>query len=255
MDAAEESFRQQHYRDTVTIVNALLYPKPMLESVEKVHRAREILGASYWQLQNFAKAEREWQFLLIARPGFQLDAFFYPKAMRDFFQNLRQTLIQQGIIGKATEVPKSKPAPRVLQITQVIERRSRATAFIPFGVGQFDNGREAWGWFFLSSETAALATSLGTSFAYQFLPTAGSPFTFSNNMKGTAKALYWTSLISGAVFAGLATWGIIDANISHQPTRVVSIEKKWEPVRTVDTRTPQPQKAIILHPTAAGGSR
>jgi len=255
LESAEASFRQQHYRDTIVLVRALLYPAPKLESIDEIHRAREMLGASYWQVKELDNGEREWQYLLIARPSFQLDKFYYPKEMRTFFESLRTTLVRQGVIGKASNIPQAKPLPRVLKITEVIERRSRATAFIPFGVGQFNNGNSTWGWFFLSTEATALATSVGTSFAYQFLPTTGSPFTFSKNMQGAAKTLYWTSLISGAVFTGLVTWGIIDANIRHEPVRVVRVERTLEPVHTVDVRTPQPQKALLKNPPAAGGSR
>jgi hypothetical protein len=255
LELAEASFRQQHYRDTIVVVHALLYPSPRLDSIHEIHRAREILGASYWQVKELENAKENWKYLLIARPSFQLDEFYYPMEMRTFFESIRTTLIRQGVIGKAANEPRDKPLPRVLKITEVIERHSRATAFIPFGVGQFNNGSDAWGWFFLSTETTALATSVGTSFAYQFLPTTGSPFTYTKGMQGAAKALYWTSLISGAVFTGLATWGIIDANIRHEPIRVVRIERTLEPVHTVDQRTPQPQKALLKNPPAAGGSQ
>jgi hypothetical protein len=264
LEEAEAEFRQQHHRRAVALLRPLLYPIPKLKNADDIHRTREMLGASYWQLNEHIRAEREWQFLLIARPEFKLDSFYYPKTMREFFEKLRKTLIQQGVIKKAVQVKQKKRLPSVLRITQIVERRSRASAFIPFGVGQFETGSKSWGWFFLSTESAALLTAIGTSFAYQFLPTTGRPFTYTDEVRPTANALYWTSLISGAVFVGLATWGIIDANIRHEPVRVVRIEERMEiPTRTVNNKPPQPNekpsskpvKTIYVNAPAAGGSQ
>ncbi len=252
LDEAEGEFRQQHYRRVEDLLRRVLYPAPRLSSVDDVYRAREMLGASLWQLNELASAEREWQFLLLARPDFELDAFYYPKPMREFFDRLRDTLVKQGAIRRVEKDKAPVPPPTVLRVEQVttIERRSRAVAFAPFGVPQFDGGRDGWGWFFAASQGTTGLTSVATFVAYFSMAMKnGGSFEFSADQKSTATALYLTSLISGAAFFAFTAWGIIDANVRHEPERIVRVETREVPVAT-DLRPPQPPK-----PAGAGGGQ
>ncbi len=81
------------------------------------------------------------------------------------------------------------------------------------------------------------------------------PNGFDDASHKTASKLFLTSMVSSAVFWGLATWGVIDANVNHVPTRIVKTERTLLRERTADVRTPQPQKLGIVPVPAAGGSR
>ena len=237
----------------MTLLKALLYPDPKLRDVDDKQRARELLGASYWQLSDKTNAEREFQFLLIARPGFKLDEFYYPKAMRDFLEKIRENLIRQGVIRPIKPTETENAPPSVLRVHIVEQHRSRATAFLPFGVGQFEAGKDGLGWFFLSTQATAAATSLGTAVAYVIL-SSQNPYGFNDNNHQTASSLYVTSMVSGAVFWALATWGVIDANVRHVPKSIVRTEQRFVNERTADVGPPQPNK-MRLAPPVAGGSR
>ena len=246
LEEADAEFRQQHYRRTTDLLNPLLYPTPRLKNVDDVHQAREMLGASYWQLGELQSAEREFERLLHARPSFQLDEFYYPKPMRDFVGKLRDTLVQQGLIkvGIDAETPREAPPPTVLRIDNTIVRTSRSTAFMPFGAGQFEAGKDGLGWFFLSTQAATGVASLGT-----FLAAYGMQWQ-NHTIDDNTQTLYYTAMGVGAAFWALYVWSTIDANVRYEPERVVRTERTIVPNETADLRPPQPKPA-----PAAGGSR
>lgn len=249
---AEAEFRQGQYRRTVDLIKPLLDPQPTLDSEDDKHRAREILGAAYWHLDEKPAAREQWTFLLLDRPGLELDQFTYPKPMRDFFDALRQTLIAQGVIKAAVAVPDPPVQPTVLRVTHYVEQRSRAITFMPFGVAQFDQDQDGWGTFFAAGQGAAALTSIGTfigawAVEYSARGRDGGP---TDSDIGTHSSLVLSAVVSGAVFYGLYAWGVIDANVRHQPSRLVRIEEDGENTKTVDTSPPQPPARSL-----PGGSR
>ena len=254
---AEDAFRQQQYRQAEGLLRPLLYPEPSLREVDTIHHARELLGASHWHLEELELARQEFQFLLIARPALRLDPLVYPGPLRSFFEELRAHLVAQGVIEDTTESlvdTQPAPPPSIMRIDRTIERRSRALAFMPFGVPQFEYGEEGWGYFFATSQGVAALTSIGTFMAATILnyDTAGRAPTAEE--ESLHASLVLTSIISGAAFYGLATWGIIDANVRHEPLHVVRTTRTLETRKTADIRVPQPH-TLVTAPTAGGSPR
>ncbi len=255
---AEEQYGQQQYRRTVEILRPLLYPKPVMTSVDDIHRARELLGAAYWFLDEKNNAKQEWQLLLFARPGLVLDKFVCPKPMRDFFENLRNTLLAQGVLQRPTEVEEPKPPETVLRITHYVEKRSRALTWMPFGAPQFDSDADGWGVFFATGQGLSGLTSVGSLVALTVMQYQNKKgFTPGSSEESTANALFLTTAISGAVFYTLYTWGVIDANTRFEPSRVVRIERSYDNTETADIRPPQPGRMDkpAAVPRAGGASR
>lgn len=250
---AETSFRQQEYRHTVGILKPLLYPSPTLGSVDSVQRARELLGASHWHLDEMAEARQEWQFLLIARPGIALDSLVYPKPLRDYFDQLREELIRQGVISRAqAHTPQGDQPPTVLRVTQYVETRSRALTFVPFGVPQFEYGEDGWGTFFATSQGLTALASIGSYVALYALQLNTPYVAEGSSDQALQQTMMWTALGTGVAFFALATWGVIDANARHEPTRIVRVTRTIESHETADTGPPQPIRVVPL--PAAGGS-
>ncbi len=113
-------------------------------------------------------------------------------------------------------------------------RNSLALAFLPFGVGQFQNGQRAKGWLFLGSEAVLAGVSMAaftTNFAlYGFRPvirceeadptTRGpgcSPGYRPSPDQGRSQLLLKVQLVSGALFFAAAIWGVTDAVLHFQP--------------------------------------
>lgn len=249
LNNAESEFRQHNYRRSLEVLRPLLYPRPLLSGIDDVHRARELLGASHWHLDEHDEAEKEWQYLLIQRPGLKLDVFSYPKPLRDYFDTVRSNLIAQGVISAAQELTPDKKQPEtVLRITEVYAQRNRVTAFLPFGIPQFEAGADEWGYFFATTHSISALTAISTGLAYSFM-TFQNPRGYSVQDQPTAQAIWLTAIISGAAFVALATWGAIDGNARYEKEVLISRTPTLERVGdSTAKRPPQPRVA----PTAGG---
>jgi len=104
--------------------------------------------------------------------------------------------------------------PTVIRITQ--ERQSRAVAFLPFGVAQFEQDRVGWGAFFATSQGLAALANIGAYSAYLAIYNGGD--------RAAQEALFITTIASGAAWIGLTIWGIIDGNVAYEPTLEVVSE-------------------------------
>jgi len=124
---------------------------------------------------------------------------------------------------------------------------------MPFGAGQFVAGNNKWGWFFMSTQTAAAVAVLASSVGMQVLP--GYPYDMSSSNTTRYNSLRLTSLVSGAVLASLYIWGVIDVNVKYVPSRIVKTERTLIKERTADIGPPQPGKVEAYPAPAAGGSR
>jgi len=206
---AENTFLFQDYDEAVKKLDRLLHPRSLLDPVRDL-KAREYLGASLWWLNQKPRAETEFSALLARRPTHQLDPVFYPPAMIKDFEALRQRLTDLGLIK-----PEIKPdivAPKTVVRVRVVERRAFGLSFIPLGVGQFNNGENGKGAFFLGSQ---LLTGLASASLYVVNRDAG----LLEGRKSTS--LEVLQIGAGAAFWGLALWGVIDAVTRWRPGRVV----------------------------------
>ncbi len=238
---AENTFRYQDYGRAIELFEQLLYPEVLLDE-DKEQQAREYLGASHWFQQNYERAEEEFTSLLIRHPQHQLDPFYYPAGLISYFETVLHKLIRLRVI-----VPDEEPEPDLVapSITQerILERRSLALCFVPFGVGQFQNGDIALGITFLTIETVALATNIASYFVIQSLREP-SGFIAAPNMK-TARTYETVLYASMGVFAAAAVAGIIQALVAFEPEE--------ETIRELPPREPQAKQPVglSLGPTGA----
>jgi hypothetical protein len=215
LEAAEGDYRELQYRRAEQTLRKLLYGPDKLTVPDDKLRARELLGACLWYLDEKSESSREFERLLALQPGHTLDKFVYPKPLLDFFESVRTTLVEQGIIARVAEPTADKPPPpTVLRITQ--REQSRAIAFMPFGVAQFEQDRPGWGAFFAASQGAMALANIGTYAAYMAIYNSGDA--------QTTEALFISTIATGAVWIALTAWGIIDANVAYEPSRIVGTE-------------------------------
>lgn len=124
----------------------------------------------------------------------------------------------------------------------VVEKRSRLVAFVPFGVGQLQNGDTALGLLFAGSQVLAAGTSIGFAAAHGFFsgadPNSKNPETGKLVVKSELNALIQLTAtgnqIAFGAWAALAIAGIIQANVAFVPevrtTRPRAVPKRPEPV-------------------------
>ncbi|NUN13432.1 MAG: hypothetical protein HUU55_07330 [Myxococcales bacterium] len=221
-EEAENTFRYQDYRRAVQLYEALLVSGANTTDPERMLIIREHLGASRWFLKEWSGAEKEFTALLLAAPTVQLNSFYYPPELVVFFNNLRDRLLGQGVLKLEPEKEpvKTEDKPPVVAVktieTVTIEKNPLITAFIPFGVGQFQNGDTAAGIGFLASETVALASTIATYFL--ILENRSNP-----DVARDYEIAFW---VSEGIFVGLVAAGIIEAVVNHRAQSPPTIERR-----------------------------
>ena len=231
---AESAFEYQDYRKTIALLEPLLTPKPLLEG-SRLRKAREYLGTSHWWLKDKGRFNQEMTAWLVLDPAAELDSFFYPPEMIRDFAALKEKLLAMGVI-EAPDGEDSSKGDQILVIERIRVERPPAVAWVPFGAGQFAQGRNGMGALFLTTEALALGANVG---AWGWME--------NNNGGGserqTAIITMYTSL---GVFAAMAVWGILDARL------------RWKTVEEREMRryesAPADEPEVEPGPAAIGGS-
>jgi hypothetical protein len=220
-------------------------------------------GVSAFNLGDTGVAERHFLQLLQINPDFVLDPFAVPPPAIKVFEEVKRknadalNLIRQNIAlreeqqrREAAEALRRKQAEdaerdrlqRMSAQTKVVEKRPFIVNLVPFGGGQFMQGRIEWGIAFAVSEAILALSSIIAFFAIESLftdvtitihdaynPATGKigdfPVTFHTipPERSTSQQV-WSSIkfIGGIGFFAVAAAGIFDA-IWHHKSDVVSV--------------------------------
>ena len=156
----------------IEILNPLLYPEVLLDSEGEVVQAHRMLGVAYLFENQTDEARREFRKLLELRPDYRFDPLLDPQRVVDFFNGIVKE--EEGAIAAIEARRRQRDAELAARRQReaarlypqaapavVYERRSYMVNFFPFGAGQFQNGERGKGMFFLGSEAALGAISLG----------------------------------------------------------------------------------------------
>lgn len=212
-ELAKNAFYYQDYDKVVELLDPLLNPEPSLPSVELVLQAREWLAASLWWKGDKMGFKQQFTKLLQATAAFELDAFYYPPEMVTEFEELKAALAELKII--KTDKP-TKPRTKVVY-EKTFETRSAVLNWVPFGAGQYANGKKVKGSLFLAGELILVGANIG-SWAYMY---------YNNPTGGSRTAATWVMYGSLAALAGVYVWGVVDAYVDYQPRRLID-EKRVE---------------------------
>jgi len=217
-ELARNAFDYQDYDKVITLLDPLLNPEIRLPVIAMVLQAREWLGAAYWWKNEKVSFKQEFTRLLKAKSNFELDSFYYPPDMVAEFKKLKEQLIELQIIdpGK-TDIPPDTVKPKTILIESTYERNNPIVHLVPFGVGQFINGKSGKGALFLTTEIVFLGGNVG-SWLYLYSARPSGP---------NRTAALWTMYGSLAAFASFYVWGVIDAFADHVPARLIE-EKRLE---------------------------
>lgn len=277
-DAGEEyqrgrtAFLRGQYQRAISILHPLLYPDLRLESEEEVVRAHRMLGVSYLFENQPAQARVEFRKLLELAPDFRFDALLDPPRVVEFFNEIvREQQSELSDIEVRLRKREAEMARRTSQVIERrIERRSFPLAFVPFGVGQFQNGQPAKGWMFLGIEGVLAATSVAT-FVTNFAlfgvrpyrtcldgppmpqpdgqPGGCDPKRIDHTDENLSKNLTRVQVISGALFFAATIVGVVDAVRNFQAEVVVGETVARPPpatsVRLIPTLSPLAQGAAL----------
>ncbi len=199
-----------------------------LTSAEDVILARQYLGACYFLLDQRPRAEAEFAKILVLDAEHKLDPEVFSPALVQFFEDVRQrtgvTLKKDpGAAPIATPAPSPAAdlgdvrAPAELK-TDVSHKPPLGLAFVPLGVGQFNNRQPLKGTLFAVSEVGLITTALITYGMFQGLGRTNSRGDFEvTDPADQSKAEGLQSVFLGTLYAGIgiAAVGIVEALVSY----------------------------------------
>jgi hypothetical protein len=217
---ARESFRRGEYQQVIGLVSPLLYPSARLSRVGDLVDAHLLLGVSHFELGARDAAAREFEEALYLDPELSLDTQVFSPGAVEFFERARAELdkraAQEEEVRRLAE--ERDRYRRALENLVVIERRSYYVNFVPFGAGQFQNGHTSKGVAFFVSEALLGGFSAGV-FVYQW-----QRYGFRGSVPiqdlGREASLQRAQVITGGLCLAVMAWGIVDALIHFEPTRV-----------------------------------
>ncbi len=210
---AENTFRFQDYENASKMLESLLYPKILISDPARQIKAREYLAACWFWLGNRNRMEEEFTALLTQAPLHELDSFFYPAELINEFQTLKLRLIELHILDP--EKAKLQTEPECLMRVEEITKRSKIPMLVPFGVGQFVNGKTTKGALFLTGELVFLGMNIGGWAGAESL--RGDDGLYSHDDAESARKLRIVQYVGLGSFVALAIWGIVDAFMDFKP--------------------------------------
>lgn len=218
--AGEDAFRYQNYEQAVRTLEALLYPNVRLSDPQQIVMTREYLGASYWWLDRKDAAEEEFIALLALDPEHDLDAFYHPPPLIQFYDGIRAKLERLGVIRKPDggNPPVDTPQGPQKVLVRTVEKHPFVLNLVPFGVGQFENGDTTGGVLFLVGESLALASTIATYFLI---------LDFRVDDPERARTFETALWASQGVFWGLVAGGIVHASVRWEAETVT---ETWEEI-------------------------
>lgn len=247
LQRGKNAFDRGEFKRAIEIVHPLLYPELRLHSEPQIVQAHRILGVSYLFERQHVAAKGEFRKLLQLSPDYRFDALLDPPQVVDFFNSVRRDY--EAEVGRLEDKRKQVEKVRMRDredceksrgptvIEKRVARNSFVVNFVPFGAGQFQNGHRGKGWAFLTTETVLGAVSIGalaTNLAvYGFRPqrscrydmgdAACPPSAIDHTDEDRSRWLTRVQIASGALFLGVAVWGIVDALVHHQPTTTLAL--------------------------------
>ncbi len=240
------AFERGEWARAIEILRPLIEPQLRLESEGEIVVTHRMLAVAYLFAKKNDLAAHQFRRLLQLRPAYRMDPLLDPQPVVDFFNNIlkeqQADLEDMSKKRRQAEAEEKRRQEAIRLAPIVIERRfvrnSFAVNFLPFGAGQFQNGDRKKGWFFLTTEAALAGTSLAALGA-NFLIFGSNPrvsckksdsTAASERQRGcgdgmvpddtrerTSQIVTGVQVVSGALFFGVAAWGLVDALVNFRP--------------------------------------
>lgn len=251
-------------------------------------------GLSAFNLGDVPGAEQHFLQLLRINPDYVLDPFAVAPPAIKVFEDVKRknvdalNMIRQQIAireeqarREAAEAERRKALEdserkRLEELTRnvqvkVIERRHILANFVPFGVGQFLQGRSEWGVVFAVVEAVLGATSLIGYIAIETL-FENVPITLQNRVygnqpngdfvftvrkipderKGDHRAWNVVKASSGVAFYVVAAIGVVDALLHHKGEVVTYEQQRPQDVPPPSAKPPAPKASFNVYPLPGG---
>lgn len=225
---AQKAYQNGRYKKVIQLLKPLIIPTVRINNKEELLNTHRLLAISYIFEKNDASAETSFAAILAENPSFEFNPLVDPPAAVNALKAyktrnaamLKKIEKAQAKAKEKEERDKKRRAEELEKLRKearlnrkIIERniihRPYWINFIPFGAGQFQNGHRKKGWLLLTTQATAgvLSLSLALTYRYKYPETSN----HSDSERDTAQLISNAQIISGILFWGLVTYGIIDA--------------------------------------------
>jgi hypothetical protein len=247
-EAARVAYEDQRYDDAATRLEALV-AETATDAVGAaiLLESRKYLAASYLFLGREADAEIQFVLLLRQEPSYEIDPVRFPRAVLLAFDNARRQVDRE----RRDEAARQEQARREAEEARrrrdeewrrqqllnssetIVVRNSRGLALLPFGIGQFQNGRPRLGLFFALSE-ALVGVAAVSSYLVHFGQTYVSAENRGERYELREHRTNIVNWVSVATFGTIVLVGVIEAQVRFVPER-----------RTTQPRATPPPEARV----------
>ena len=230
---AKNAFTFGDYALAVQVLDGLMNPRVMLERTGDIHEALELLGIASYYEDARPRSREAFVRLLSLAPDHRLDPLLVRPEVVDFFESIRSELsekLDELRRKRSLQAAWEDEARRRAEAPEQIVRREIETPyllnFVPFGAPQFHYGSPGWGSFFLASQLATAATSMG-AFVWGSTRT-----TTPEDRQFYDEEVAPLQVGAAVTWAALVTWGVIDALVDWPGTTRVVEERRPPPAPT-----------------------
>jgi hypothetical protein len=243
---AKNEYAYGNYDKSVALLRGLLYPM-RLTTDEQVIEARKYLALSYYLVDQLDGVGEEFAKLLHADPDYQLDPFTIAPPVIEMFETIRRHLKPELDVIRQLRSDDKLSQPLRPGIQREIERRitekSELSTFMPFGIGQFQNGQTGWGVAFAASELVLLAINVA-AYVYIVRVVADSKGDYLQDKRQLVQSLTVVQYGSLALFGLAWSLGIFHARLHFVP--VVESPETVREIPLAETRRNPPGLALTL---------
>jgi tetratricopeptide (TPR) repeat protein len=237
LERARVYYESARYATCVEAFSHLLERPERLEPKERAS-ARIYLGACLIARGNAEAARAQFkQAILDDRQLEPPDPVVFPQAVVDTFIAVRGSLMDALQKQQDEELERSRreaearrrqeelerarvaELERLASLETVVRQNQRWIAWVPFGVGQFQNGDSVLGWVLLSTETALAATAItATSIELGLHSQAedGRAALDAGDLTSKVRAARRVGTASWLALIGVAAGGIVEANVAYR---------------------------------------
>jgi hypothetical protein len=228
LEQAEKAFQDADYHHLRPLLVPTLEPDSRYSKPEEEIRARTLLGVGlYFEAQQVTDATRrrelldraQAQFLEILRkePDHSLNALIYPASVAELFEAVKEEhAAELDKIRAERDESNGNGAQKGLKsvyIERELSHRPYAGNFMPFGVGQFQNGEPIQGALFAGAQVAAIGLNVTGYTMIELLrdPETGRYEPGAGNAAEQARQWRVGQYVGLGLFVGFYAWSIIDA--------------------------------------------
>lgn len=253
VEKARAAYLARNYSEAEERLRVLIDPKTGLKEISLLSQARMYLGAVVLAQGKRDAAVDGFEKMILEDPSFEPDPLSFPGDVVNLFFDVRGQL-QEKIRQAAQNAARLEAARRMraeeerrrhdawlAQVKQmateekVTVRHNRLIAFLPFGVGQFQNGDRVLGWTLLATEAACIVGTGVTVPMFSYARGRAEDEARSGDLERQAQLyqdradnIRTVNLSFAGAFAALAITGIVQANLAYV-SETVEIRKRELP--------------------------